>query len=201
MPRHAGRTTPGRSRTNRIWNRSLQLGEAIDTKKNWTRRRELIGPLLGATTTCDLVAANRAVTMDVGAPSLGLVRPTVTRVELLPGKDWSRTQLTKVERAAQGDLFTPPLNQLKPVPHRIRYHYHCESPSCDNGHKQEVLDWEVGSSGHAWQKIYGDLTGQKVLEKWESMVADTKDTYFFIGNQHQYRQSFSVLGVWWPKKT
>jgi hypothetical protein len=30
------------------------------------------------------------------------------------------------------------------------------------------------------------------------MCGPTKDTAFIVGNQHQYRQGFLVLGVWWP---
>jgi hypothetical protein len=54
-------------------------------------------------------------------------------------------------------------------------------------------------SGLMWRSRYGPNTGQKILEKWTSMVADSNDVHFFVGNQHQYRHSFSILGVWYPK--
>jgi hypothetical protein len=178
---------------------SLQLREVIDSNRNWTKRRQLIEPLIGATTTCELIAANRAVRMNEPAPSLGLIKPRGIKVELLDGKPRSAEQLAKVKAATVPDLFNVPLAELQPPPFRIRYHYKCQSTDC-RGHRQEVLDWELGVSGVMWRRRYGANTGQKLLEKWTSMVADTQDVHFFVGNQHQYRQSFSVLGVWYPKR-
>jgi hypothetical protein len=31
------------------------------------------------------------------------------------------------------------------------------------------------------------------------MILGDNDTHFYIGNQHQHRHSFSILGVWYPK--
>lgn len=177
---------------------SLSLEETIDSSTNWGKRRRLISPLIGSTTTCELIRANRAVRMSEPAPSLGLIKPTVSRVELVEGKGWSPSQLAKVRSAAEPDLFSAPLVQLRPPPWVIRYYYRCQSDGC-RGHKQEVIDWEVGVSGMMWENRYRRDTGSKILEKWQSMVADGKDTHFFIGNQHQHRHSFSVLGVWYPK--
>lgn len=53
---------------------SLVLGDVINTKRNWQRRRELLGPLLGQTSTCELIHLNKAGTMADAVPSLGLVQ-------------------------------------------------------------------------------------------------------------------------------
>lgn len=178
---------------------TLELGEVIPAGGAWQRRRDILGPLVGGTTSCELLHGARAVTMDVGSPSLGMIKPIVKKVEPLERQEWSQKQMAKVEVGAAGDLFTAPLAKLETPPFRIRYHFDCMAPSC-RGHKQEVLDWELGASGYLWQRRYQDQAGAKVLEKWTSMVADDKDVYFFVGNQHQHRESFSVLGVWYPKK-
>lgn len=33
---------------------------------------------------------------------------------------------------------------------------------------------------------------------FNEMCGDDRDTYFFIGNQHQHPGSYLVLGVFWP---
>ncbi len=177
----------------------LELLETIDTKRNWGARRELIEPLIGATTTCELVEINRATSYDRPAPSLGLIKPRVSRIEPLDFRPWNTKQLQKVKRAAEPDLFNAPLQELQPVPYRLRVHYRCMEEGC-TGHKQEILDWELGVAGMMWQRRYRERTAETILTHWESMLMDpSKDTHLYIGNQHQYRHSFSVLGAWYPK--
>lgn len=178
---------------------SLMLGEVINTKRNWERRRELLGPLLGQTSTCELIRLNKAGTMADAIPSLGLIKPDVLDVIVKPGKPWTGKQLAKVKLSAEPDLFNTPLTELQPMAYQVMYRYRCESGGCP-GHLQSVLDWELGVAGWRWPRIYGPETANKILEKWEEMTAADKDTYFFVGNQHQYRQAFSVLGVRWPKR-
>lgn len=179
---------------------SMELLEALDSKRNWASRRELIEPLIGGTTTCELIAVNRATSYDLPAPSLGLIQPEIRRIEALPFRPWNTTQMRKVQRAAEPDLFNTPLHELQPVPHRLRVHYRCMEQGCP-GHKQEILDWELGVAGVMWQSRYRGQTGEKVMEKWESMLMnDANDTHLYVGNQHQYRHSFSILGAWYPKR-
>lgn len=179
----------------------MQLLDTIDSQGNWSKRRELIGPLLGATTTCELVKVNRATTYDKPAPSLGLVKPEVLRVEPIEFRPWSAKQLDKVKRASEPDLFNTPLKELQPVPHRLKVTYRCMESGCRK-HEQEILDWELGVSGIMWQSRYKAKTADMILQHWVSMLMDDgKDTYLYVGNQHLYRHSFSILGVWYPKKS
>ncbi|MGO9384688.1 MAG: hypothetical protein ACLP4W_22015 [Mycobacterium sp.] len=138
--------------------------------------------------------------MSDPAPSLGLVKPTVTKVSVKPGAPWTEDQLLKIEKASQPDLFGPGLKPLEAMPVEVRYAYKCADPAC-TGHDQKVLDWELGESGRKWQHQYGTDTINQVRKKWEDMMtAADRDLHFFIGNQHQRRNSFSVLGTFWPKR-
>jgi hypothetical protein len=178
---------------------TMELLDVIDSKRNWAKRRQLIGPLIGATTTCELIAINRATSYDRPAPSLGLVQPEVLRIEALEYRPWNLKQLEKVRRASEPDLFNAPLQELQPVPHRLRVTYRCMESGCPK-HRQEILDWELGVAGVMWQARYGVRTGEMVFQHWESMLMDPeKDVHLYVGNQHQYRHSFSILGAWYPK--
>ena len=90
----------------------IMVGEVVPSTRNWARRQELISPLIGATTTCELIAINRATPMNRPAPSLGLIEPVVTRIEPLPYKGWTAAQYRKVQRASEPDLFNAPLAEL-----------------------------------------------------------------------------------------
>ncbi|MCK8675016.1 hypothetical protein M1M07_28400 [Rhodococcus sp. HM1] len=171
----------------------------IDTKTNWAHRRNLLGGLIGATTTCALRSANE-VRMNEPSPSLGLIKPRIDEVQVLPGEPWNEKQIAKIQKASEPDLFGPGLAPLEPMPYIVRYRYRCESAECPT-HTQKVLDWELGQAGRLWRRKHGDQRAREMIrEKWEDEFCDpSRDLHFFIGNQHQHRRSFSILGCWYPK--
>jgi len=141
------------------------------------------------------------VRMSEPAESLALVKPVNIRLKIEAGKGWSDKQQLKVDRAAEPDLFggSAVKAPLEPMPFQIKVAYECLSHGC-RGHNQTIIDWEVGSAAYWWRKRYGDKgLGERLLEKWSSMILGGNDTHFYIGNQHQYRHSFSILGVWYPR--
>jgi hypothetical protein len=175
------------------------LGETVDSKKKWARRTELIQPLIGATTVCELIAKNKAGKMSDSIQSLGLIRPTVEGLKVEEGQPWNAKQLAKVHKATEPTLFNQEgLAELQPIPYRIKFKYKCDEAGC-RGHNQELIDWELGAAGLYWPRTYGARTASVIEEKW-SEVTDSakKDLHFYVGNQHQYRHSFSVCGIWNP---
>jgi hypothetical protein len=177
----------------------FELGETVDTRKKWAKRIELIEPLIGATTTCELIALNRAGTMADSIPSFGLIKPMIKKVSVDVGKPWTPKQPEKVRAATEPDLFNDnELVELQPVPYRVKFAYKCEDSDC-KGHNQEIIDWEVGTAGLYWPNRYGDKTADMILDKWTEMSdASKKDIHFYVGNQHQRRDTFSVCGLWFP---
>ncbi|MFW0786182.1 hypothetical protein AAFP35_16885 [Gordonia sp. CPCC 206044] len=175
--------------------------DRIDTDRGtWRRRRDLLGELPGMTTTCDLRRDAVSGRMSDPARSLGMIKPHVTDVSVSEGRPWDAGQLRKIADASQPTLFGPGLRPLEPMPYNVHYEYTCEADGCD-GHRQKVLDWELGQAGRKWKREYGDLAIEEIRRKWaDQMTASDRDLYFFIGNQHQHRGSFSVLGTWWPKQ-
>jgi hypothetical protein len=59
---------------------TIERIRVVDSNEGWIEIRDLIGELRGATTTCALIDAATANPMSEPAPSLGLIKPTVTRV-------------------------------------------------------------------------------------------------------------------------
>lgn len=178
----------------------MQLGQFYKSDgKGWSARRELISPLLGQTTTCDLIELNRNGSMDQSVQSLGLVRATIEDVKLEPGKPWSGRQLAKVRAFSQDDLFGNGRAELQPVPFQIKIKYQCGSKRC-HGHDEHLIDWELGAMGLKWPAKYKERTGEMILDKYKKTLDNSvNDVYLIIGNQHQRRHIFSVCGIWSPK--
>lgn len=183
-------------------NEKIELGDVVNTRRKWQARKELLGDLVGATTTCELVRINQQTPMNRPAPSLGLVKPRDVHIKVDDGKEWTPKQQAKVDAAAEPTLFSPDgaiKHKLEPAPYQIKVQYKCMTEDCP-GHRQTIIDWEVGSAAYWWRKRYPESEiASRIHDKWESMISSDNDTHFYIGNQHQYRHSFSVLGVWYPK--
>jgi len=177
----------------------VTLGEVVDTKKKWATRIQLIQPLIGATTVCELMHKNRAGTMADSVDSFGLIKPEIKDLTVVPGKPWDKKQLAKVRKATEPNLFNQTgLAELQPVPYRIKFRYRCLESGC-RGHDQELIDWELGAAGLYWPKRYGDRTAAMIEKKWSEVTDPAKkNVHFYVGNQHQRRESFSVCGIWSP---
>jgi hypothetical protein len=172
----------------------------VDTSKNWAERRLLVGPLAGATTTCELVAANQAVSYSQPAPSLGLVKVHDPSILVTEGDPWNPRQQAKVVSAARPDLFNPDgFRELEPAPFRVRIHYRCGHRSC-RGHEPTLIDWETGQAGRKWSREVGAERAKQMLrQKCEELLGPERDAHLFVGNQHQHRAAFLALGIWSPK--
>lgn len=176
-------------------------GKPVPSTRQWQRRRDLVQPLMGQVTTCDLIRMNKAGTMADAIQSLGMVKPAEVRdVRVEKGEPWRANQLEKVKAFSQADLFNPDgFPELQPVPYQLLIDYKCSDGSC-KGHRQHLIDWELGVMGLTWPDRYGKNTASVIEDKFREMLdTRTHDVYLFIGNQHQRRATFSVCGIWSPK--
>lgn len=190
-----------RPESHRPLQEGLTVIRKVDTKTGWRERKDLLGNLVGAVTTCELIRVNRETKYNKPAPSLGLVKMLDPEVSVLPGDPWSESQLAKAVRAASPTLFNPEgFKQLEPAPYRVRFRYRCAFEKCA-GHEPALLDWEAGEAGRKWRREYGPSEAlDKLREKYEKLLVPDKDSHLYIGNLHQHRTSFSALGVWYPPK-
>ena len=177
---------------------SATLGDVIDTDSgSWRRRWEYLNHLAGATTACELFARQS----EANAPSLGLIKPAeVLDLEVEENDGFDAQKLLLAQLAAAGDLFNEARAVLEPAPYRLKYRYRCMSDGC-NGHGQTLIDWEAGEAARTWRaRGYSEDALPRLLrEKFlDEICAPSRDTYFYLGNQHQHPRSFLVLGVFWP---
>ncbi len=175
---------------------SLQVKEFISSANNWALRKEILGSLLGQTTLCELMRKQGLS----DAPSLGLVkvRPGA-EAEIVDGPLWDPGKTLLAEMKAAPHLFRQnSLAPLQPAEFQVRYYWHCVDTECP-GHSHSSCDWEVGAAAMNFKKRYDDVRPHLLNNFGTKMLDLDKDTYFFVGNQHQYPKSFLVLGVFYPK--
>jgi hypothetical protein len=170
---------------------TLQLGEVVPTKKRWEERRRFVAPLI-IDSMCEVRRRQEA-----DGTSLAAFRPAEV-LDLLVDNDIDEWGSSKTGVAAQPSLFFQGKDGLEQIPYRWRYHYRC-SPTC-KGHTQSMIDWELAASYRSWRERYDATTLlSKIRQRFlEEMCGATKDTIFFVGNQHAHPQSFLVLGIFWP---
>jgi hypothetical protein len=172
---------------------SIRLGQFLPPDCSWAARRRWLDPLVGPTM-CELARDRKGGNNE--ARSLGLVRPArVVSISRYTPKAWTPPQEAKLR---QGNLFSAK-PELERPPHAFRYRWKCEEPGCD-GHTQTIADWEIGEAFRSWRARGLDPV-EAVKHKWLEVLCDeTRDTHFFVGDQHQRPGKFLVLGVAWPER-
>jgi hypothetical protein len=157
----------------------------------WLERRRYVEPLIGPSM-CEL---NKGRVGNGAGPSLGLVRPRrVISVLVAEEDDWSLGQRAM---AGQGNLLTAKTELEKPG-HAFSYSYECEDAGC-NGHKQKIVDWELGEAYRSWGQSGYDPV-REVKRRWHGTMCDPKrELMFFVGDQHRRPGKFLVLGTFYPE--
>lgn len=174
----------------------LVVGKHLEA---WKPRKPLIGPWIGGNT-CDLISATR---QSPTAPSLALIRPAdIDRLDVKRHPGWNeREQRIINEYTSQIPLFGPTDRRpLEPPRFTCTYRYRCQAPTC-KGHDGTLLDWEVVT----FQRRLKHLTDPEAIHEIQARFLDQicaadNDTCFYLGNQAKRRQTFSILGLWYPKK-
>jgi hypothetical protein len=93
-----------------------------------------------------------------------------------------------------GESVPPPMRDLSFMKERIQIDWVCKGSSC-NGHKMTVLDWEAA-------ELLRKRGESKALEKIRSVLnLSTHASRFFLGNLAQHPTSFTIVGIWYPKRS
>lgn len=66
-----------------------------------------------------------------------------------------------------------------------------------------IIDWELGQAYRIWRWRYrnAEVLLEKIKERWLGRICSVKnDIYFYVGNMKRFRQTFMILGVFYPPK-
>ncbi|WP_347671163.1 hypothetical protein [Micromonospora sp. B11E3] len=175
---------------------TLRKEHQLDT---WKSRRQLLDPCV-EDSMCRL---NRDAQARPDAQSLALVRPSEVRgFKVTRHEGWTPEEQRKIEAyVSQPDLFSGRSRTPLQAPRfKAAYHYRCHESGC-RGHKQHVIDWELVALQRRLHG-YSDAALAQALEAkfLDEMCAPGRDVAFYVGNQAKRVHTFSVLGVYWPKR-
>lgn len=168
--------------------------------RDWAKRAPWVEPLISA----DMCSLRDAAAKDSSKPSLGLVRPKeITDFKLSRHEGWTPTEQAKIDAYVnQLELFDDSEKTPLDAPaYRGHFHWTCWNPAC-RGHEMGLIDWEfVGQQRHLRGRPDTEIRAA-LRQRWlDEVCAPDRAVAFYVGNQAKRPQTFSILGVWWPKRT
>ena len=166
--------------------------------RDWGSRREWVEPLMSK----DMCGLWRAAARDSSSASLGLIRPReIADFIVTPHPGWSAEEQAKIDGyVSQLELFpSGDRTPLEAPAFRGHFHWTCWADGC-RGHKMELIDWEFVAHQRNLRSSSPDEAVRALRRRWlEEVCGPDRAPAFFVGNQAKRHQTFSILGVWWPK--
>jgi len=168
--------------------------------KDWSKRAPWVERLI----TDDMCSLRDAAAKNPANPSLGLIRPkTITDFKVTPHEGWTSSERAKIDAYVnQLDLFDDAEKTPLDAPaYRGHFVWTCWKPAC-RGHEMGLIDWEfVALQRHLRGRPDIEIR-RELRQRWfDQVCAPDRDVAFYVGNQAKRSQTFSILGVWWPKRT
>ncbi|MBE9214298.1 hypothetical protein IQ247_16755 [Plectonema cf. radiosum LEGE 06105] len=175
----------------RIDDSSIEIVRKIDTKKNWEERKSLVLPL----------EFKSIREIKEQGKSLGIIKPKSINKYFCKStaRQWSLKQQAILD---QGDLFEPSI-ELDKIPYSFGYEFISKD---DDKHRLTISDWEI-------QQLYRNCRDrsneetlenkekealEKVRQKLEDEFLVKKDLYFIVGNLKNHKNSFMIIGIFYP---
>ena len=182
--------------------KDLVLGERLDTKSNWFKRKEAC--LKDVYTDFEkLISECR----EPNYKSLATFKPTSIKALEIEEDDreWKDEW---VELRKQMDLFSdakPPETIIPKLPYKFYYRF---TDATGKSRRLMIEDWEIGALyWNCLKSAEGDeaVALEKVRQQYENEFINQKDLYFFVGTTKQWHMRkahnpFVIIGVFYPKK-
>ncbi|MFF3855553.1 hypothetical protein [Micromonospora sp. NPDC002575] len=166
---------------------------------NWQSRRNLLDSLI-EDSMCQL---NKQARDDPSARSIALIRAAdISDLQVRRHPGWSTKDRKKMAGYLnQLDLLEPAQRSPLQEPRFTgTYRYRCAGHQC-RGHQQTLLDWEfVALQRHLTQLTDAEAIDQLRHKFLTQLCAADRDVAFYVGNQAARPQSFSIGGVYAPKR-
>lgn len=168
----------------------------------WKKRRQLVDPMIDDS----MCKIRTEAAADPRARSLALVRPAeILGFRLEPHPGWSKDEQGKIDAYVDQlelDVFEHARDKTPLEAPRFKgyYKWRCGDPSCPT-HEQSIIDWEfVALQRHLWNRSDAD-TKAAITTRFHQQLCDPEtEVAFYVGNQAKRPQTFSILGVYYPKK-
>jgi len=175
----------------RINDSSIEIIRKIDTKNNWQERKSLVLPL----------EFNSIRKIKEQGKSLGILKPQSIKKYFYKDakREWSLKQQAILD---QGDLFEPSV-EIEKIPYTFGYEFLSKD---GDKHRLSISDWEIqqlyrkcriNSKAETLEQKEKEAL-EKVRQKLEDEFLAKKDLYFIVGNLKQHKNSFMIIGLFYP---
>jgi len=139
--------------------------------------------------------------VDAGDFSLGLIKPEGISFEWT--KQSPSDQQAREACYAQLSFFNKHKDAIEEIPYSFYYQFKCVGVVDCPGHKLSIIDWEIGQAYRDWRSRYPaeEVLLEKIQQRWLDIAnTEKKDVYFYVGNMKRFRQTFMILGVFYPRR-
>lgn len=176
----------------------IDAGEVIETDPGWMKRREIIfrDRSWHYDSVEELLEAQRQRKVSLGFVPVGHVEDVY--IQDRPVEDKQAHQKKLKAKRQQMDMFSGKNRKnLEFQDFRIGVRWYCGQPGdighC-NGHNTVILDWGLGELG----RREGREAAKQKMEKYADV--EKYELRFYLGNLYRFPQSFTVVGMWYPKR-
>lgn len=168
----------------------------------WKKRRQLVDPMIDHS----MCRIRTEAAADPRARSLALIQQVEIlgfRLEEHPG--WSKEEQGRIDayvNQLELDVFDDSHDKTPLEAPRFRgyYKWRCGDRGC-RGHEHSIIDWEfVALQRHLWNRSDVDVRAAIRKRFFDEICAPKNDVAFFVGNQAKRPQTFSILGVYYPRR-
>ncbi|MGC4896332.1 hypothetical protein [Micromonospora sp. DT31] len=178
------------------------IAATITTERHlggWRSRRNLLDPLV-EDSMCQL---NKQARDDPKAPSIALIRAAdIADLQVKRHPGWSAEDRKKIAGYLnQFDLLEPEKRSPLDAPRFTgTYRYRCADRRC-RGHRQKLWDWEFVALQRRLRQLPDAEAAEQLRHKlFAQLCAADRDVAFYVGNQAARPQSFSIGGVYAPRR-
>ncbi|SYZ74367.1 conserved hypothetical protein [Candidatus Zixiibacteriota bacterium] len=175
---------------------SIRILDHLDSESGtWKKRKEIVSRI-PVKSMCQVIRDSSESNL-----SLGLVKPRDVSFEFLRRKISDPKK--REEFYAQTSLLNKTKGVIEEIPLLFYYRFRCDGFEKCMGHKLSIVDWEICQAYRNWRDKYSkEELQEKIREQWLK-ISDTskKDVLYFVGNMNRFRNTFLILGVFYPTKT
>lgn len=182
------------------WSPEIASIRVVGRLPTWDARRPLLDSL-ASDTMCSLYSDAKVHLAQ--ARSLGFTRAAeVLGLDIESHPGWSADEQSKIDAYVnQLELFSDEDKTPLRAPRlRASYRWRCSDSECGGTHRQRLIDWELVAFERRFPQVGSDVLSGLIRRKFlDEVCAPDRQVSFFVGNQAKRPQTFSILGIYWPR--